>query len=218
MPARLLSVNLAVPGRTLRSRGRDVPTGIFKEPAAGRVRLGRLGLEGDFQADKRYHGGPLQAIYAYDSANAARWTSELGLDAPPPPGFFGENFTTEGEGMTEDVVALGDVYRVGSALVQTTRPRSPCFKMGARAGSARFVRTFLASRRIGFYLAVVEEGEVGAGDAIELVDRLPAPVTMLNLIELLYFRPVDPVLLERALASPALPPGTRQHLLETAIV
>jgi MOSC domain-containing protein YiiM len=211
MPARLLSVNLAIAGRTLRSRGRDVPTGIFKEPAAGRVLLGRLGLEGDFQADKRYHGGPLQAIYAYDSANAARWTPELGLDAPPPPGFFGENFTTEG--MTEDVVALGDIYRIGSALVQTTRPRSPCFKMGARAGSATFVRTFLASRRIGFYLAVVEEGEVGAGDAIELVDRLPDAVTMDELIQILFFRPVDPALLERALASSALPPSTREHLL-----
>jgi MOSC domain-containing protein YiiM len=213
---RLLSVNLALPGRTLRSRGRDVPTGIFKEPAAGRVRLGRLGLEGDFQADKRYHGGPLQAVYAYDSANAAGWTAELGLGAPPPPGFFGENFTTEG--LTEDVVALGDTYRIGAggAVVQTTRPRSPCFKMGARAGSARFIRTFLASRRIGFYMAVVEEGHVGAGDAIELVDRLPEAVTMDELIQLLFFRPVDRALLERALASPALPPGTRQHLVESS--
>lgn len=213
---RLLSVNLAVPGRTLRSRGRDVPTGIFKEPAPGRVRLGRLGLDGDFQADKRYHGGALQAVYAYDAANAARWTSELGLDAPPPPGFFGENFTTEG--FTEDVVALGDVYRVGAGgvLVQTTRPRSPCFKMGARAGSARFIRTFLASRKIGFYMAVLEEGDVGSGDVIELVDRLPDAVTMDELIQLIFFRPVDRALLDRALASPALPPGTRQHLVESA--
>jgi len=216
MSARLLSVNLAVPGRTLRSRGRDVRTGIFKEPAAGRIRLTRLGLEGDFQADKRYHGGPLQAVYAYDSENAATWTSELGLDGPPPPGFFGENFTTSG--LTENLVALGDVYRIGKAHLQTTKPRSPCFKMGLKAGSAKFVRTFLASRRIGFYMAVLEEGEVGAGDEIELVDRLPDAVTMLDLIELLYFRPVDPVLLKRALASSALPPGTRQHLLETAII
>ena len=209
---RLLSLNLALPHRTLPSRGRNVPTGIFKSPTPDRVRLWRGGLDGDFQADRRFHGGPLQAVYLYDSANAALWTDDLGLDAPPPPGYFGENFTTSG--MTEDLVALGDVYRVGSALVQTTKPRSPCFRLGARVGSLKFVRTFLASRRIGYYLAVVEEGEVGAGDEIELVDRLPNAVTMDELIQLLYFRPVDPALLERALASSALPPSTRMHLVE----
>ncbi len=214
LDARVLSVNLAVPGRTLRSRGRDVPTGIFKEPAAGRVRLRRLGLDGDFQADRRFHGGPIQAVYSLDAANAASFTGALGLFAPPPPGFFGENFTTSR--LTEDVAALGDVYRVGSARVQVTKPRSPCFRMGLRAGAARFVRTFLASRRIGFYMAVIEEGEVGAGDAIELLERLPNAVTMAELIDLLYFQPVDRALLDRALASSALPPGTRRHLLETA--
>ena len=176
--------------------------------------MGRLGLEGDFQADRRHHGGPLQAIYAYDASNAARWTEALGLDAPPAPGFFGENFTTEG--FTEDAVALGDVYRVGTAMVQTTTPRSPCFKMGLRAGSQKFLRAFLQSGRIGFYLAVVREGEVGAGDAIELVDRLPDAITMAEFIATLFFRPVDPALLERLLASPALPPGTREFLAESA--
>lgn len=214
MSARLLSVNLAAPGRTLRSRGRDVPTGIFKEPADGRVRLGRLGLEGDLQADKRYHGGLEKAVYAFDAANAARWTSELHLDAPPPPGFFGENFTTEG--WIEDEISVGDVYRVGGARVRVTTPRSPCFKMGLRAGSARFVRTFLAGGNVGFYLAVAEEGDVGAGDAIELLDRLPDSVSVSELVRLLYFDPVDPAILEKALRSPGLTAGVRRHLLEAS--
>lgn len=212
MTARLLSVNLAAPGRTLRTRSRDVPTGIFKEPAAGRVRLGTLGLDGDFQADKRYHGGPEQAIYAYDSGNAAGWTRELGLDVPPPPGFFGENFTTRE--LREDQAAVGDVYAIGSARVQVTKPRTPCFKMGLRAGSPNFVKTFLASGRIGFYMRVVEEGEVGAGDPIVLVSRPEGAVLVSDLIRLLFFRPVDPTALEKALGSTALPPGTRRHLEE----
>jgi MOSC domain-containing protein YiiM len=211
MIARLLSVNLAVP-RMLRTRGRDIPTGIFKEPAAGRVRMTRLGLAGDIQADRRYHGGPEQAVYAYSGEHAARWTDELGRTDPPPPGFFGENFTTQG--LLEEDVAVGDVYGIGSARVQVTKPRSPCFKMGLRAGSARFVRTFLESGRIGFYMRVFEEGDVAAGDAIERIERPADPVAMSDLIALLYFRPADRRGLDRALRSEALGEGLRRRLEE----
>ncbi|HEY6052261.1 MAG TPA: MOSC domain-containing protein, partial [Thermoanaerobaculia bacterium] len=147
---RLESVNIAVPA-TLRSRGREVPTGIFKEPATGRVSLDALGLAGDIQADKRYHGGPQQALYAYSAEHAAFWSETVPRPGGYPPGFFGENLTTSG--LLEQDVAVGDVYRIGSAVVQVTKPRVPCFKMGLRAGSAGFVRTFLASGRIGFYLS-----------------------------------------------------------------
>jgi MOSC domain-containing protein YiiM len=209
--ARLLSVNLAVPG-ILRTRGQDISTGIFKEAAPGRVRLTRLGLAGDMQADRRYHGGPEQAVYAYSGEHAARWTAELGRTDPPPPGFFGENFTTHG--LLETDVAVGDVYAIGSARVQVTKPRSPCFKLGMRAGSARFVRTFLESGRIGFYLRVLEEGEVGAGDSIERLERPADCVLMSDLIALLYFRPADRRSLDRALRSDALPEGMRRRLEE----
>src|ERR1700733_12186421 len=111
MPAQIRSVNLAVP-RTLRFRGHDVRTGIFKEPADRRVRVSRLGLDGDFQADKRLHGGPEKAVYAYASEHGAYWKDALGLDAPLPPGYFGENLTTEG--LLEKDVAVGDVYAIGS--------------------------------------------------------------------------------------------------------
>jgi MOSC domain-containing protein YiiM len=207
--ARLLSVNLAVPG-TLSLRGRRVRTGIFKEPAAGRLRLGRLGLEGDFQADKRYHGGPEQALYAYAAEHAAHWSGAFEFPGGLPPGWFGENLTTEG--MREETTAVGDVYRIGSALVSVTKPRSPCFKLGLRAGKPSFVRAFLESGRIGFYLRVREEGGVEAGDAIELVERPASPLLVSELIRLLYFPPVDPEMLDRAIVAGGLPPAVRDRL------
>jgi MOSC domain-containing protein YiiM len=181
--ARLLSLNLAV-AKSFQSRGREVLTGIFKEPAAGRVALTSLTLEGDVQVDKRYHGGPDQAAYVYAWEHYPYFRERLGrpdLSA----GFFGENFTTEG--LLEDAVRVGDVFRVGGAMVQVTKPRAPCFKMGLKAGSAAFVRELLESRRLGFYLRVLEEGDVGAGDAIIRISSDPRAPTISDEIERRYF-------------------------------
>jgi MOSC domain-containing protein YiiM len=176
MLGQLLSVNLAVP-KTLRSRGAPVRTGIFKEPVSERVRLTALTLEGDVQVDRRYHGGPKQAVYLYPSEHYGHWERVLKRDLSP--GFFGENFTTRG--LLEDSVRVGDVFQVGTATVQVTKPRSPCFKLGLKAESARFVKTFLESGRSGFYLRVLEEGSVGAGDAIERVSSDPELPTIESL-------------------------------------
>ena len=181
---RLLSVNLAAP-RSFRSRGREIPTGIFKEPAAGRVALTRETLAGDLQADRRYHGGPEQAAYVYPSEHYPYFRKRL--ERPElSAGFFGENFTTRG--LLEGSVRVGDVYHVGSALVQVTKPRAPCFKMGLKAGSPAFVAELLESRRLGFYLRVVEEGDVGAGDAIVAVSSDPGAPTIAEDIEARFFR------------------------------
>ena len=183
MTARLLSVNLAA-AKAFHLRRGDVPTGIFKQPATGRVALTRLTLEGDIQVDKRVHGGPEQAVYVYPSEHYPRFRRLL--ERPDlSAGFFGENFTTEG--LLEDAVRTGDVFRVGTALVQVTRPRGPCFKMGLKAGSAAFVGTLLESRRLGFYLRVLEEGEVGAGDTIEPVSSDPGAPTIAEDIEERFF-------------------------------
>ena len=181
---RLLSVNLATE-RVVRHRGREVRTGIYKEPAAGRVRLRTLGLEGDFQADPSVHGGPEKAAYVYPSEHYPYFRELLGRP-DLSPGFFGENLTTEG--LLEDEVRVGDVFRVGTAVVQVTSPRTPCFKLGAKVGSPAFVATFLDSRRLGFYLSVVEEGEVGAGDAIRRIGADAGGPTLARLIEERYFR------------------------------
>ena len=164
MRATLISLNLAVPA-TFLVRGREIETGIFKEPVKRSVRLTRLTLEGDRQVDLRYHGGESKAVYVYPSEHYAYWQPIL--DRELPPGYFGENFTTEG--LLEETVRSGDVFRVGSAVVAVTTPRSPCFKLGMKVGSSRFIKTFLESARLGFYLRVLEEGTVSPGDEIELV-------------------------------------------------
>jgi len=181
--ARLRSLNLAAP-RVFRTRGREVATGIFKEPVADRVALTRLTLTGDVQIDKRYHGGPNRAVYAYPWEHYAHFREVL---ARPDlsPGFFGENFTTEG--LLETDVRVGEAFRVGSAVIQVTSPRGPCFKMGLKAGSPAFVRQLLESRRLGFYLRVLEEGEVGAGDAIARVSSDSEAPTIAEEITRRYF-------------------------------
>ena len=180
---RLLSVNLATE-RSVRYRGRDVRTGIYKEPAGGRVRLRTLGLDGDFQADPSVHGGPDKAVYVYPTEHYP-YFRELLKRPDLSAGFFGENFTSEG--LLEDGVSPGDVLRIGTAVVQVTTPRSPCFKLAARAGSPAFIRQFLNSRRLGFYLSVVEEGDVGAGDPIDLVAQAAGDRTLAQWIEQRYF-------------------------------
>jgi MOSC domain-containing protein YiiM len=180
---RVLSVNLAAPA-SFHSRGREVRTGIFKEPVARRVALTRLTLEGDIQVDRRYHGGPEQAVYVYPSEHYPHFRRSLAR-SDLCGGFFGENFTTEG--LLEDGVRVGDVFRVGTAVVQVTKPRAPCFQMGLKASPTAFVTEFLESRRLGFYLRVLEEGEVGAGDAILRVSSDPNAPTIAEEIESRYF-------------------------------
>ncbi len=165
--AKLISVNVGVP-RTIHRNGEEVTTGIFKEPVDGRVLLRRLNLDGDRQADLSVHGGVNKAVYAYPSEHYAYWRKQL-PDVELPWGMFGENLTTEG--LREEETHIGDRFRIGSALLIVTQPRLPCFKLGLKFGRDDMPKRFLASQRTGFYLAVVEEGEIGAGDAIELEHR-----------------------------------------------
>jgi MOSC domain-containing protein YiiM len=167
---RLISVNVSLP-KAVAFRGQSVSTSIFKEPVAGRVLVRRLSLEGDWQADLRAHGGLNKAVYAYTVEHYARWSEELGRD-DLRPGQFGENLTVAG--LTEDAARLGDVLRVGGALLQVTQPRYPCFKLGLKMGDPSFPRRFLASGRTGFYLRVLQESAVGAGDTLELAEQADA--------------------------------------------
>jgi MOSC domain-containing protein YiiM len=164
---RIISVNVGAP-RTVTWKGRQITTGIFKEPVAGPVRIARLNLEGDRQADLSVHGGPNKAVYAYPSEHYPFWQRTLGLDELPW-GAFGENLTTLG--WHEDEVCAGDRFRIGTAELVVTQPRMPCFKLGIRFGRDDVVQRFLESRRPGFYLAVEKEGEVAEGDAMERVGR-----------------------------------------------
>ena len=163
----LISINVGLPREILHG-GQAITTGIFKAPVAGPVWLGRLNLAGDGQADLRVHGGADKAVYVYPFEHYAFWAGELGR-SDFPHGQFGENFTTEG--LLEDEVSIGDVFQIGGARVQVTQPRSPCFKLGIRMGEPGFPARFTSANRTGFYLRVLEEGRVIAGDAIARVEH-----------------------------------------------
>ena len=210
---KLLSVNVSPPVEVLH-RGKTVTTGIFKEPVNRRVMLRTMNLDGDGQADLTAHGGIYKAAYVYSTENYDYWKQELGR-TDFAFGQFGENFTVEG--MLEDDVRIGDVFRVGEALVEVTQPRVPCYKLGLKMGLPGFLKMFLESCRVGFYLRVLEEGEVGAGDTFELVRSEPEEVTVREACHLLYFDPENLEGAKRVLRIQALAPGWR-HSFEERVV
>jgi MOSC domain-containing protein YiiM len=204
---KLISVNVGLP-REVRANGKLVRTGIFKAPVAGRVRVRALNLDGDAQADLVAHGGPYKAVYAYPGEHYDFWRRELG-GADLPWGAFGENLTTDG--LREDEVNIGDRFRIGTAELEVTQPRLPCFKLGIKFGDPTMVKRFLGSLRTGFYLRVAREGELGAGDAIERLHRDPGSVSVVDIVRLYAFERDNRELLRRVLALEALTPSWREH-------
>jgi MOSC domain-containing protein YiiM len=207
MSRNVVSVNVGLP-RDVEWRGRLVTTGIFKAPVEGRVPVRTLNLEGDRQADLSVHGGADKAVYAYPSEHYAFWRRELpGVDLPPAS--FGENLTTEG--LREDELRIGDRLQVGTAVLRVTQPRLPCYKLGVKFDREDMVKRFLASERTGFYFAVDEEGEVGAGDTFEFVGRETHDVTVAEVVRLYARDRGDVEALGRAIGVEALPEGWRDH-------
>ncbi len=180
---KLLSVNVSQP-KDVAHNGKMIRTGIFKEPVKGRAWLRKLGLDGDGHGDLAVHGGIDKAVYAYPIEHYEHWKRELGRDELPY-GQFGENFTVEG--LLEEGVHIGDVFQIAGTQVQVTQPRVPCFKLGLKMGSATFPKHFLASKRSGFYLRVIAEGNVGAGDSIERIKIDPARLSIKEVHHLYYF-------------------------------
>src|SRR5262245_38510807 len=162
-----------------------VQSGIVKTPVVGARWLAQDGLAGDTQVDRRNHGGPDKAVCVYPSEHYAHWSERLGV--PIGPGGFGENFTTAG--LDETTVHIGDVYRVGEALVQVSQPRSPCFKLGARHRAPLLPLWVQQSGWTGFYLRCLRPGWVRAGDRIELVQRLAEPLSIADANRVLYGEP-----------------------------
>lgn len=204
---KLLSIQVGLP-REVRWQKRTVSTGIFKEPVQGPVMLRTLNLDGDRQADLSVHGGAQKAVYVYPSEHYDPWRAELsGVELAW--GAFGENFTTEG--LVEDEVHIGDRFRIGEAEVQVTQPRMPCFKLGIRFGDPGIVERFLESRRPGFYVAVLREGTVEAGDPIERLATDPYRVTVAE-FNRLFLGEKDEDARARALQVEALPENWKDFL------
>jgi MOSC domain-containing protein YiiM len=203
----LISVNVGLP-REVAWKGRTASTGIFKEPVSDRVMVRSLNLDGDGQADLTVHGGLDKAVYVYPFEHYDYWRSEL-PDMDLPLGIFGENFTTIG--LKEAEVNIGDRFRIGNLLLMVTQPRMPCYKLGIRFGRPDIVKRFLASRRTGFYFRVLQEGEVGVGDTLELVSRDNHHITVADITQLYVREEDNPDLLQRAAQLEALPQSWRDY-------
>jgi len=204
---KLLSINVGLP-REIEWKGKLVRTSIFKAPVPGRVRVAQLNLEGDQQSDLSVHGGIDKAVYAYPSEHYPFWRQELpGIDLPW--GVFGENFTTDG--LLEEAVHIGDRFRVGSAEFVVTQPRMPCFKLGIRFNRTDIIKRFLQSGRAGFYFAVLKEGEVTAGDSIELLERDEHKIPVADVVNLYRGDAANQKLLRRVSELPSLPNSWREY-------
>jgi MOSC domain-containing protein YiiM len=203
---KLLSVNVGLP-REIEWNGRIVRTSIFKEPVTGRVPVAKLNVSGDQQSDLTVHGGPDKAVYAYPSEHYPFWRSKL-PDMELPWGVFGENFSTEG--LFEDT-RIGDRFRIGSAEFVVTQPRMPCYKLGIRFNRPDMVKRFLQSGRTGFYFAVVAEGEVAAGDSIELLERDKHNIPVADIVNLYRGDEANQELLHRVTELPSLPSSWREY-------
>ncbi len=173
----VVSVNVSA-GTLIEWQGRRVLTGIFKKPVNHRVRVRKLGLDGDRQGDLTVHGGELKAVYSYSVANYEWWNRELGRVLPP--GMFGENLTIDG--FDEGAIAVGDRFSVGTAILEAVQPRLPCYKLGLKFGDQMMVKRFMRSGRFGTYFRVVREGDVGAGDEVHLLHHDPASVLVSSLV------------------------------------
>jgi MOSC domain-containing protein YiiM len=206
--ARLISVNVGRP-RPVDTGSRTVMTAIWKEPVEGRVAVRGVNLDGDDQADRSVHGGPDKAVYAYAIEETRAWASELGRELGP--GAFGENLTIEGVDVSGALV--GERWRVGTVLLEVVQPRFPCFKLGLRMGDPTFVKRFGQASRPGAYLRIVEAGELGAGDPVEVVSRPDHAVSMRLVSDAIL---LDRELIPRALEAPQLIPSLRGFMLERA--
>src|ERR1700751_5375599 len=207
---RLISVNVGLP-REVAVNGGGVSTGIFNHAVSGAIRVERLNLVGDRQADLSVHGGPYKAVYGYPAEHYDYWRREL-AEEDRPWGMFGENLTTEG--LHESAVYIGDRYRVGTAELVVTQPRSPCYKLGISFGRPEMVKRFLHSGRSGSYFAVAQEGEVKAGDSIELLSRDANSLPISDINKLYASEKKDREMLERAVQIKGLSESWRRYFQE----
>jgi MOSC domain-containing protein YiiM len=204
----VLHVNLAQP-QTVFINGKDVSTGINKVEAEGPVQVGRLGLEGDGQADLTVHGGPHQAVYAYPIEHYAFWENELGI-GPLESGAFGENLTLKG--LIETDACIGDILGIGGLVLQITSARIPCFKLGNKLNRPDILKPFLQSGRSGFYFRVLQEAPVSAGGNIEILERDSRKVTVRELLGMHRLGEGSPESIRLALEIDALAPLVRKDL------
>lgn len=188
--------------------GRDISTGIFKNKVDGPIKVSSFNVEGDKQADLTVHGGVDKAVYAYPAEHYDFWKKER-PDLQFQPGLFGENLSTTG--LDETRVCIGDVFEIGSIVLQVTSPRMPCYKLGIRMNDSRFIKDFMKAEKNGFYFKVLKEGTIEAGDGILKVKQDGHGLTVAEVIQLYTTRKSDKDLLTKATTSPSLPQDWIDH-------
>lgn len=178
------SVNIGAPRRITVDGGEEI-TWIWKAPAAGRVAVRGVNLAGDDQGDRRVHGGPDKAVYAYSRDDLDWWEQQLGrrLEA----GIFGENLTIAG--LPVSGALIGERWRIGSAILEVSEPRLPCYKLGIRLGNATFPKQFAQAGRPGAYLRIVQEGELGANDEVIVVCQPAHDITVADVSRIRLHQP-----------------------------
>jgi MOSC domain-containing protein YiiM len=201
----LISVNVGLP-RDVTWRGRTVHTGVWKHPVDGPQRVRRLNIDGDGQGDLAGHGGEQRAVLVYQLDSYEYWQRRLGRD-DFGYGQFGENFTVDG--LPDDQVCIGDRYRIGTTLFEVTQPRVTCYRVGLRLDDPRIPALLVSQRRPGFYLRVLSEGEVTAGDQITQVASGPEQMSVADVDALLYLPGHPRHEVARTMRIPALSPGRR---------
>jgi ferredoxin-NADP reductase/MOSC domain-containing protein YiiM/ferredoxin len=200
---RLVSINVGLP-RDFAWRGQTIRTGIWKQPVQGRIAARHLNLDGDGQGDLAGHGGENRAVMVYQMDAYHYWETYFGRN-DFSFGQFGENFTVDG--LPDDEVCIGDRYRIGNALFEVTQPRVTCYRLGIRMAEPAMAALLVSHHRPGFYLRVLEEGEVGAGDEITKVADGPERLTVASIDGLLYLPNPSREMLARSLRVPALSRG-----------
>lgn len=204
----VISTNIARPTIIL-YRGKKVTTGIYKTPTQEPIYLGKSDVKGDEVTDRKYHGGEFKACYLFSEDHYDYWKN-LYPNLDWNWGMFGENITVKG--LDETKIMIGDIYKIGSALVQVTEPREPCFKLGVKFGSQKVVKQFVNHGYPGTYVRVLEEGFVKAGDVFTLIEPAKSSLTTVQFYNMLFSKDKNQEHLARAIENEALPLRKREKL------
>ena len=205
---RIISTNIAKP-TTIPWRGKLVQTGIYKSPTNKPIYLGKQDVKGDTVSDRNVHGGEFKACYVYSAEHYSYW-QKLHPNLEWSFGMMGENLTISD--LYETKIYIGDIYKIGEALVQITQPREPCYKFGYKLGTQKALKQFIEHGYPGTYLKVLKEGFVNKGDEFVLVEKTESSLSTHDFFKLLFEKEKDQSLLKLAIKNEALPKNKRDKL------
>ena len=205
---RVIATNLAVP-REISWKGRIQQTGIYKNPVPGPIQLKDQGVTGDLIGNPKVHGGEFKACYLFSSEHYPYWKKRYS-DMRWDWGMFGENMTTEG--LLDTDILIGNIYKIGSTLVQATIPREPCYKLGVKFNDQGIIDDFVAHGYPGSYVRILEEGEITTGDSIHLIEKAKHSISIADFFRFLYEKEKDQSLLSGILRNQYLPEYKKQKL------